>query len=89
MLDLSYLKLGEMLNVRPDMLIVPSALPPFAKVVESVLVINPGYMSKRRAAGTYARLTVHPRILTDEEKTSGKMQAHKLFERARVDIVKI
>jgi DNA polymerase alpha subunit B len=32
MLDLSYLKLGEMLNVRPDMLITPSALPPFAKV---------------------------------------------------------
>jgi DNA polymerase alpha subunit B len=32
MLDLSYLKLGEILNVRPDMLIIPSALPPFAKV---------------------------------------------------------
>lgn len=32
MLDTSYLKLGEMLNVRPDLLIVPSALPPFAKV---------------------------------------------------------
>jgi DNA polymerase alpha subunit B len=32
MLDTSYLKLGEILNVRPDMLIVPSALTPFAKV---------------------------------------------------------
>jgi DNA polymerase alpha subunit B len=32
MLDISYLKLGEILNVRPDMLITPSALPPFAKV---------------------------------------------------------
>lgn len=32
MLDTSYLKLGEMLNVRPDLLIIPSALPPFAKV---------------------------------------------------------
>lgn len=32
MLDLSYLKLGEMVNVRPDVLIVPSFLPPFAKV---------------------------------------------------------
>lgn len=59
------------------------------KVVESVLVINPGYMSKRRAAGTYAKLSVHPRILTDEEKTAGKMLAHKLFDRARVDIIKI
>lgn len=32
MLDTSYLKLGEMMNVRPDVMIVPSALPPFAKV---------------------------------------------------------
>lgn len=32
MLDTSYLKLGEMVNVRPDVMIMPSALPPFAKV---------------------------------------------------------
>ena len=32
MMDVSYLKLGEMVNVRPDVLVVPSALPPFAKV---------------------------------------------------------
>ena len=31
-LDISYLRLGEWLNVRPDMLITPSALSPFAKV---------------------------------------------------------
>lgn len=31
-LDVSYLKLGEMVGVRPDVLVVPSALPPFAKV---------------------------------------------------------
>lgn len=30
--DTSYLKLGEWLNVRPDVLITPSALSPFAKV---------------------------------------------------------
>lgn len=32
MLDLPYLKLGEWWNVRPDVLIVPSMLPPFVKV---------------------------------------------------------
>ncbi|RDW94817.1 hypothetical protein BP5796_00580 [Coleophoma crateriformis] len=89
MLDTSYLKLGEMLNVRPDLLIVPSALPPFAKVVESVLVVNPGYLSKRKAAGTFAKMTVHAQVLTDQERTSGKRVAHKLFERARVDLVRI
>ncbi|KAL8701069.1 MAG: hypothetical protein Q9201_005111 [Fulgogasparrea decipioides] len=31
-MDISYLKLGEWLTVRPDMLIQPSALPQFAKV---------------------------------------------------------
>lgn len=31
-LDTSYLKLGEMVNVRPDVVITPSALPPFARV---------------------------------------------------------
>lgn len=31
-MDISYLKLGEWLNVRPDILIMPSTLPPSAKV---------------------------------------------------------
>lgn len=31
-LDTSYLKLGEMINARPDVIILPSALPPFARV---------------------------------------------------------
>ncbi|KAI9816776.1 MAG: DNA-directed DNA polymerase alpha subunit pol12 [Pycnora praestabilis] len=88
-LDTSYLKLGEWLNVRPDVLITPSALPPFAKVIESVLVINPGTLSKRKGAGTHARMTMHPAALTLEEKADGKMVAHKVFERARVDVMKI
>ncbi|OBT87891.1 hypothetical protein VE02_02652 [Pseudogymnoascus sp. 03VT05] len=89
MLDVSYLKLGEMLNVRPDLLIVPSALPPFAKVVESVLVINPGVVARRKAAGTYARVSVGEAGLTEEERNGGQTVAHKLYERARVEIVKV
>ncbi|KAF1994335.1 DNA polymerase alpha, subunit B [Amniculicola lignicola CBS 123094] len=89
MLDTSYLKLGEMLNVRPDILITPSALNGCVKVVESVLVINPGTLSKRRAAGTYARLTIKPATVTDEERERGVAVAHKIWERARVDIVRI
>ncbi|KAH8811928.1 DNA polymerase alpha subunit B N-terminal-domain-containing protein [Xylogone sp. PMI_703] len=89
MLDTSYLKLGEIINVRPDILIVPSALPPFAKVIESVLVINPGYISKRKAAGTYAKATIHVTSLTEEEKNQARMIGHRVFERTRVDIVRI
>ncbi|KAL2263681.1 hypothetical protein VTK26DRAFT_5624 [Humicola hyalothermophila] len=88
-LDVSYLKLGEMVNVRPDVLVLPSALPPFAKVVESVLVINPGYLSKRRGAGTYAKMTLYPPSLSEENIGSTGMVAHKVFERARVEITRI
>ncbi|CRK47709.1 hypothetical protein BN1723_016776, partial [Verticillium longisporum] len=86
MLDVSYLKLGEMVNVRPDLLLVPSFLPPFAKVVESVLVINPGVLSKRRGAGTYARMTLYPPSGGGDGET---MVSHQVFDRARVEITKI
>jgi DNA polymerase alpha subunit B len=105
MLDVSYLKLGEMINVRPDLMIIPSSLPPFARVsnafcisacltdfpqvIESVLVVNPGYLSKRRGAGIYAKLTIHPYSMTDEERSSKTMLGHRLFDRARVDILRI
>ncbi|KAI1336213.1 DNA polymerase alpha/epsilon subunit B [Xylariaceae sp. FL0016] len=89
MLDISYLKLGEMVNVRPDIVVVPSALPPFARVVESVLVINPGYASKRRGAGTYARMTLYPPKITEEEASAGGMVGHRVYERARVEITRV
>lgn len=88
MLDVAYLKLGEMLNVRPDMLIVPSSLPAFAKVVDSVLVINPGVLSRRKAPGTYARLSVQERELNGEEREA-KFVGHRVFERARCEIMRI
>ncbi|RYO86883.1 hypothetical protein DL762_004547 [Monosporascus cannonballus] len=87
-LDTSYLKLGEMVNVRPDVLVVPSALPPFVRVVESVVVINPGHLSKRRGAGTYARMTLYP-PKPAEEVSAGGMVGHNVFERARVEITRI
>lgn len=59
------------------------------QVVESVLVINPGYLSKRRGAGTYAKMTLYPPNLSQQEVGSGGMVAHKIFERARVEITRI
>ncbi|KAL6233376.1 hypothetical protein BDW75DRAFT_215394 [Aspergillus navahoensis] len=87
-LDVSYSKLGEWWNVRPDILIVPSMLPPFVKVVDSILTINPGTLSKRRAAGTYAQMAIHPRVVSEEEREQ-KNISHKLYERTRVDIIRI
>ncbi|KAI9371827.1 DNA polymerase alpha subunit B N-terminal-domain-containing protein [Aspergillus egyptiacus] len=86
--DVAYSKLGEWWNVRPDILIVPSMLPPFVKVVDSILTINPGTLSKRRAAGTYAQMAIHPRVVGEDEREQ-KHISHRLYERARVDINRI
>lgn len=53
-----------------------------------MLVINPGFLSKRRGAGTYARMTLFPRRLSDEERDAD-LVAHRVLSRARVEIVKI
>jgi DNA polymerase alpha subunit B len=34
-------------------------------------------------------MIIQPRTLTDEEREKGALVSHKLWERARVDIVKI
>ncbi|KAI6820348.1 DNA polymerase alpha 70 kDa subunit [Hortaea werneckii] len=88
--DLSYVKLAEWVNVKPDLLVLPSALSPFAKVVEGVTALNPGPLMKKRGAGTFAALSIQPRRLSDEEREAAETPVgHMLYERARVDVVKI
>jgi DNA polymerase alpha subunit B len=53
-----------------------------------VTVINPGTLSKRRGAGTYSQMSLQPRVLSDEERAE-KSVLHKVYERARVDVVRI
>lgn len=58
------------------------------QVIEGVVVINPGTLSKRKAAGTYTQMSLQPRLVSEQERMETKLE-HKLFERARVDVVKI
>lgn len=58
------------------------------QVVDSVLVINPGTLSKRRGAGSYVQMAIHPRMVAEDEREQ-KQLSHKLYERARVDINRI
>lgn len=51
-------------------------------------MINPGTLSKRRAAGSFAQMAVHPRLIKDEEREQKQLD-HKLYERTRVDINRI
>ena len=60
------------------------------QVVEGVLVANPGTLSKRKGPGTYAQMAVYPRRLTDEERSAPEaVVGNNVFERARVDVVRI
>lgn len=57
--------------------------------MESVLVVNPGTLSKKKGAGTYARVTVLPAESDSKDQTRSSLVGHRMFERARVDIVRI
>ncbi|KAK9453531.1 DNA polymerase alpha subunit B N-terminal-domain-containing protein [Dipodascopsis uninucleata] len=95
--EISYMGLAEMNIARPDVLIVPSEQKYFAKVVDNVVAINPGVLTKARAAGTYALLDIAP--IKDFESRLGsapnpesdpeKLMMHRVWERCRVDIKKI
>ena len=65
----------------------------FFQVVNGVVVINPGPLSKRKGAGTYSQMSLYPKKVTDQEREAershGSRVGHDLFNRARVDIVKI
>lgn len=77
--------LADFVGVTPDVVVLPSTLPTLAGVVDGVVVVNPGVVSKRAGAGTYARITIEaPRVEGGEE-----LVGHRIFERARVEVVRI
>lgn len=91
-IDTRFLKLGEWLNVRPDMLILPSGLAPFAKVVDGVVVVNPGSLSRKKAPGTFARMIIRAAKVDeggDGDGDADGMVSAKVWDRCRVDIVRI
>ena len=62
------------------------------QIMKSVIVINPGYLSKTRAAaggGTYAKLTILPPKPIQGRENSDEKVSHNLFERARVEVKRI
>lgn len=76
----AHLLSGLGLPYLPDLLVVPSTLPPFVYNVDGVLCVNPGRLVRHEAAGTYALIHVHP-------QPPG--HSTPLAARARVDIIRI
>lgn len=52
------------------------------------MVINPGFLSKKRSPGTFSQMRLLPRTVSEEEQSEEKIP-HNVFERARIDIVRI
>ncbi|ODV94000.1 hypothetical protein PACTADRAFT_45774 [Pachysolen tannophilus NRRL Y-2460] len=97
-LDIPYLGLSEFSDVIPDILIIPSELRFFARVVKNVVVINPSNFMRQNSPGTYVVLSISPPDLgengltkIDENKTTNEddqLYIHDVWKRARVDIFK-
>lgn len=62
------------LPVCPDILILPSNLKPFAKVVEGCVCINPGHLTKKTSGGTFAKISV-PDLQQPKQDLSSQISA--------------
>lgn len=75
------------IGAMPDILLLPSQLAPFAKLMPQddggALCLNPGKLTRNAAGGSFALLSVHPRAQIDGARTSD------IGVRTAVQIVKI
>jgi DNA polymerase alpha subunit B len=50
----------SMKEMMPDIIITPSAIPPFVRKINSTICINPGSIYKGNILGTFAKLAIFP-----------------------------
>ncbi|KAJ1919106.1 DNA-directed DNA polymerase alpha subunit pol12 [Tieghemiomyces parasiticus] len=70
----------------PDVLLTSSQLAHFAKEVDQVLCLNPGFLTKKQVAGSFAQLTIFP--LPAATLDSGLLPAG-VCDRTRVEIRRV
>ncbi|KAK6361634.1 DNA-directed DNA polymerase alpha subunit pol12 [Orbilia blumenaviensis] len=95
-IDLQWMRLAGFVNsIKPDVLILPSNLPGTVKVVSGVVTVNPGFLSTKRTAGTYAFMTIQPptKVLEEENIVPAPDKEftlkRRVYNRARVEIRRI
>ncbi|GAA6050009.1 hypothetical protein JCM3770_001911 [Rhodotorula araucariae] len=102
-LDMTHYDLVKMGHSGPDIIIAPSIQKHFTRIVDSTIILNPSFLSKSSApasAGTFARLTIHPmdQENLNELAASGMVDVggepdepveHRVWERCRVDVIKV
>ncbi|WVO16943.1 hypothetical protein L204_104629 [Cryptococcus depauperatus] len=90
-LDVTHYSLLK-LEQAPDILIFPSKLNKFSKIVDSSLVINPSQLARARSAGHFAKLIIHPTPKKDLEMAldaEDVLLEHQVWDRARSEIWKL
>jgi DNA polymerase alpha subunit B len=89
-LDIPFLGLTEFNDIIPDILIIPSELRFFAKIVKNVLIINPGSLMKFNSRGSIVNISIKEPDLDQLTRVEGEdeMYLHDIWKRARVDIIK-
>lgn len=103
-LDIAYLGLADFVDVLPDILVLPSQLDAFARTVDSVVTVNPGWVCRKAGYGTFAEVWIGPigNVGVDgandassegghdgEVESTGQLLQNKAWERARVDIIRV
>lgn len=92
-LDVPYLGLTEFVgNFTPDIVIIPSELQHFARVVQNVVVVNPGrFVRPNGGHGTFAQMTIECPSLEDGKLTKmgddEQVYLHNVWKRVRVDLI--
>ncbi|KAL7270614.1 DNA-directed DNA polymerase alpha subunit pol12 [Rhizina undulata] len=87
--DLGFERLAEFLGVTPDVVVLGSLLGGFAKTVDGIVALNPGFLSKKRGSGTYVKMGIKAPNVSEAELAAGEPVGHKTWNRARVEVVRI
>lgn len=96
-LEVPYMALSELGDSLPDVMIIPSELKYFAKVIKGVIVINPGqyirpHRDASRAEGSYVVLDIQAPDANASENIekveTTDLYYHNVYKRTRVDIYK-
>lgn len=94
-LEVPYMGLAELGDTLPDILVAPSELKFFAKVIRGVIVINPGSFVRpnndpRKEEGTYVTVSIAKPEINDDDKVPNNedLYYNHVYRRSRVDIMK-
>lgn len=97
--DLAYLSLTETINTLPDVLLLPSQLEAFAKIIDGVVAVNPGLVCKNNGYATFAELWIKEKSVEDEDGAANQepnfdsqgeqVVPLNVWKRTRVELIRV